>query len=317
MTKRSPWRLVAAAVLGLALVVPLTGTAEAAARTPDRIELPNGFSPEGITIGPHRTAYLGSRVDGDIYRVDLRTGKGKVFSQGPGTPSIGLKYQRGRLFVAGGPSGTGRIVSTRTGAVLASYTFTRKPSFVNDVVLTRTMAWFTDSLQAKLYGVPLTRHGVPSSCRVVTLPLTGAWVQTPEVNNANGISTTPDRRALLVVQSNTGFLFRANPRTGRATRVDLHGTLLTNGDGLLRQGRILYAVQNRLNRVAVVKLNHSGTSGRLLDTLSSPDFDVPTTVAASGKSLYLPNARFGLMPPPDENTKYWVTRIDRYQRGHP
>ena len=309
MTKRSPWRLLAAPLLGLALVVPVAGPAQAAPRFPDRIELPDGFEPEGITIGPGKTAFFGSRLDGDIYQADLRTGKGRVISQGPGTPSVGLKSdQRGRLFVAGGTAGTGRVVSTRTGAVLASYTFASAPSFVNDVVLTRSTAWFTDSLQARLYGVPLSPQGRPArASKVITVPLTGDWVQTPGVNNANGISTTPDRRALLVVQSNTGFLFRVDPRSGRATRVDLGGALLTNGDGLLRSGRILYAVQNRLNQVAVVKLNRSGSRGRVVDTLTSPDFDVPTTVAAYGDSLYLPNARFST--PATPTTDYWVTRI--------
>ena len=36
--------------------------------------------------------------------------------------------------------------------------------------------------------------------------------------NANGIALTPNGRALLVVQSATGLLFRVNPRTGEATR---------------------------------------------------------------------------------------------------
>jgi len=59
----------------------------------------------------------------------------------------------------------------------------------------------------------------------------------------------------------------------------------------------------------VIKLNASGTRGRLVDTLTSPDFDIPTTVAAFGNSLYLPNARFATPPTPD--TAYWITRIDR------
>jgi sugar lactone lactonase YvrE len=112
-----------------------------------------------------------------------------------------------------------------------------------------------------------------------------------------------------VVQSNTGNLYRVNPRTGQAKQVDLGGTVLTNGDGLLRQGRILYVVQNRLNQVAVLRLNRSGTAGRLVDTLTSPDFDVPTTVAAFGRWLYLPNARF--TSPQEPDTEFWVTRVDR------
>ena len=133
---------------------------------------------------------------------------------------------------------------------------------------------------------------MPASWHLTTLPLSGDWVQQPGFN-ANGIAATPDGRALLVVQSATGTLFRVNPRTGVATRVDLGGYPLTNGDGLLVKGRTLYVVQNRLNQVAVIKLNARGTEGRLVTTLSSPAFDVPTTVAAYKDSLYLPNARFG------------------------
>jgi sugar lactone lactonase YvrE len=312
MTKLSLGRVLGASLLGLALVVPLAGPASAAPKSQDRIELPDGFLPEGITVGPGKFAYFGSRADGDIYRANLRTGEGSVISQGPGTQAVGLKSdQRGRLYVAGGESGTGRVVSTRTGNTQRTYTFTTNESFVNDVVLTKRTAWFTDSRQAQLYAVPVSRQGVPAPARKFrTLPLSGDWVQTPGVNNANGISTTPDRRALLVVQSNTGNLYRVNPRTGRARQVDLGGTALTNGDGLLRQGRILYVVQNRLNKVAVLRLNRAGTAGRLVATLTSPDFDVPTTVAAYGKSLYLPNARF--TTPPTPQTEYWVTRIPRY-----
>jgi hypothetical protein len=75
-------------------------------------------------------------------------------------------------------------------------------------------------------------------------------------------------------------------------------------------GTTLYVVQNRLNQVAVIKLDPDGTSGVLVDTLTSPDFQVPTTVAAFGNSLYLPNARFG--NPEPLTAEYWVTRIDRH-----
>ena len=97
---------------------------------------------------------------------------------------------------------------------------------------------------------------------------------------ANGIARTPDGDALLVIQSNPGLLCRFDPETGKATQVDLGGTLLPNGDGLLLSGRTLFVVQNRLNQVAVVKLNKEGTSGEVdRDRLMDPRFDVPTTVA--------------------------------------
>ena len=264
---------------------------------PTEIALPNGWLPEGIAIGALPYAFFGSRADGDLYRVNLITGKGSVFSQGPGTPSVGLKVDlRARLFVAGGPGGNGRVVNAITGEILASYSFASAPTFVNDVVLTPHAAWFTDTQRAFLYKVPFDHFGrLPSQDEVVAVPLGGAWAGT----GANGIARTPDGDALLVIQSPTGLLFRVDPATGNATQVDLGGALLLNGDGLLLVGRTLFVVQNRLNRVAVVELNKAGTSGEVTQHLTDPRFDVPTTVAAFGNRLYLPNARFTTPPTPD------------------
>jgi sugar lactone lactonase YvrE len=297
-------------LLVLGLSAPLAGPARADSPFPDRIELPDGFLPEGITIGNQPVAYLGSRADGDIFAADLRTGTGMVISQGPGTSSVGLKTDgHGLLYVAGGAAGNGRVVSIETGQILASYDFTSSPSFVNDVVLTKEYAWFTDSMQAQLYRVPLADHGEPAApSDVVTVPLGGDWVQ-PAGFGANGLTETPDGRALLVVQSATGLLFRVDPATGVASQVDLGGALLSNGDGMLLRGRTLYVVQNQLNQVAVVQLDRTGTSGEVVDTVTSGDFDVPTTVAWFGPSLYLPNARFGVADP--NSAEYWITRIPR------
>jgi len=253
-----------------------------------------GWLPEGIATVGH-TAYLGSRADGDLLRLDLRTGEYEVFSQGPGTPAVGLKARDGLLYVAGGGSGTGRVVDQATGETLTTLSFTgaTPPSFVNDVVLTDDAAWFTDSLKPQLYRVSL------ADWSVTTLPLSGDWVQNTG-NNANGISTTPDGPdgpALLVINSSNGTLYRVDPATGEATAVDTAGTVLTNGDGLLRQGRTLYVVQNRLNKVAMLRLSPDGTSATLQRAITSDYFDVPTTVARWGQRLYLPNAKFGIQPP--------------------
>ena len=279
---------------------------------PSHLDLPNGFRPEGIATGRHHTAYLGSLADGDIYALDLRSGEGEVISEGPGTPSVGLKLKHGLLFVSGGSSGTARVVGVaeRRGAGDVHARAAGTPSFINDVVLTHDAAWFTDSLDNAVYRIPLGHHhghrSLPGQDDVQKIDLTGAWVQGTG-NNANGISTTPDGRALLVINSSNGLLYRVDD-DGVATQVDLGGYVVTNGDGLLREGRTLYAVQNRLNKVAVFKLDKKGTSGELRDTLTSPDFDVPTTIARSGGDLYLPNARF--TTPPTPTTAYWVTGIE-------
>jgi sugar lactone lactonase YvrE len=282
-----------------ALLVITPGVAAASPAFPTTIDLPNGFQPEGIAIGPGPVAYFGSLADGRIYRADLRTGRGRVISEGPGTPSVGLKTdQKGRLYVAGGAAGNARVIDTRTGEVLASYQLTTAAAFVNDVALAGGSAWFTDSVNQQLYRL--------TGGTATTVPITGDLVY-GEGFNANGIAPTPDGKALLVVQSNTGKLFRVG-FDGRSTLVELDYPL-TNGDGLLLSGRTLYVVQNRLNTVAVLHLDRHATRAVLKKTLTDERFDVPTTVAAFGNRLYLPNARFGTTPGPD--VEYQVIAIRR------
>jgi sugar lactone lactonase YvrE len=315
-------RFGAVLTLTAVLVVPIAGSAPASAEPvqsepahardyfPHTIALPDGFQPEGIAIGALPYAFFGSRATGAIYRASLATGEGTVINAGPGTPSLGMKVDnRGRLFVAGGSGGDGRVVNAVTGELLASYRFTTSPSFVNDVVLTPGAAWFTDSTNPFLYRVPLDSAGwLPAPDEVTRLPLTGDIVYGAGIN-ANGIARTPDGKGLLIVQSNTGKLFRVDPATGVTRTVDLGGELLTNGDGLLLDGHMLYVVQNRLNRVAVFRLDDDGAQGRLVTRLTDPGFDVPTTVAAYGERLYLPNARFTTMPTP--TTPYTAVAIAR------
>jgi sugar lactone lactonase YvrE len=295
--------LVAASATG----APADDAAKARTPVPQRIALPDGFAPEGIATGMGFRAFLGSLADGDIYSANLRTGGGHVIHQGDGTPATGLKLDRaGRLWVSGGDDGDAKVVNTRTGRSLAHYNFANGSTFINDVVLLKGAAWFTDSQRAVLYKVAPLR-GRPADANVRRVPLTGGWRQVPNEFNANGISTTPGNRALLVVQSITGKLFRVNPSDGVARRVGLHGYLLTNGDGMLRRGRTLYVAQNQDNKVAVLRLSKSGKSGRLVRTITARSFDVPTTIAAWGGGLYLPNARFST----PSATKYWITRVPR------
>ncbi|MDX6280890.1 MAG: hypothetical protein QOH03_1961, partial [Kribbellaceae bacterium] len=160
--------------LNPANAVAAAAAERAAGAYPKRLGLPAGFQPEGIAIDHSGTAYFGSRVDGDIYAASLRTGKGNVISQGPGTASLGMKLdQRGRLFVAGAGGGNGRVIDSNSGQVLASYTFTTSANtFVNDVILSKDAAWFTDSRQPVLYKVPLGRNGkLPGQAAVQTFPL--------------------------------------------------------------------------------------------------------------------------------------------------
>ena len=160
-----------------------------------------------------------------------------------------------------------------------------------------------------LYGLPLGRHGaLPDASAVITLPLTGDYVHQAGFN-LNGITATPDGRAILAVQSSTGLLFRIDPKTGVARTVDLGGYALTNGDGLLTRRPHALRGAEPAQPGGGVQAQPRGTSGALKKTLTNPDFDVPTTVAKYGAWLYLPNARFATTPTPD--TTYTVNRVKR------
>jgi len=312
MRRRQILTGLSAAAVAAAVVTPQRASA-AGGVFPTTIQLPDGWLPEGITIGAAPFAYFGSRADGSIYRASLVTGAGRVIARGPGEgfPSIGLKIdQHNRLFVAGGSAGTARVVDTGSGRLLANYTFTTiEPMFINDVVLTPWGHYFTDSMEAALYHLPLGPGGrLPTQSQVRRIPLRGDWAQVPGFN-ANGIVRTPDGAGLLVVQSATGLLYRVDPSSGVAEQVDLGGYLLTNGDGLLLERDTLSAVLNQLNTVAVLRMSADGRSGRLVAELTDPRFDVPTTVAAYRGRLYLPNARFTTPPTPE--TPYTAVAIPK------
>jgi sugar lactone lactonase YvrE len=204
------------------------------------------------------------------------------------------------------------VIDVRSGRVLASYQLTTAPTFVNDVVLTPHAAWFTDSTNPVLYKLPLGPGGrLPGPDEVVRVELSGDIEYTTPGPNANGIARTPDGRALIIVQTNTGLLFRVDPATGVTTRIDLgsESVRVPRGDGLLVLGRTLYVVQNFENQVAVIRLNRAGTAGVLVERRTDPRFDIPTTIATFGNRLYLPSARFSTTPTPE--TEYWAVAIRR------
>jgi hypothetical protein len=293
------------ALAGLALALPLAATS--ANSFPDRLNLPDGWQPEGIAIGKRTTFYVGSIPTGRVWRGSLRTGQGAEFIPNRGRRAIGVEYdqRRNRLFVAGGPLGAGYVYNARNGADIRQYDFASGDTFVNDVVVTRTAAWFTDSRRQFLYKVPIGHRGTLGEAQAV--PLTGDIVFTAGFN-VNGIDATPNGRTLIIVQSNTGKLFTVNGQ-GVTNEIDLGGAPV-NGDGLLLEGRTLYVVvRSPADGIAVVRLSHDLSSGQVVRTITDPGLDDPTTIDRFGRSLYAVNARFSTPPGPDVD--YWVTKVRR------
>lgn len=300
-------RATAAAVCAVMLLVVMA-VPVAAANDSRVVPLPDGFQPEGIATHG-RTFFAGSIPTGAIFKGDLKTGDGDVLVPPvEGRAAIGLSMRRGVLFVAGGPTGSGYAYSAETGEELAVFELTTDETFVNDVVATGQAAYFTDSINQRLYKVPIESGGGFGDPE--TLPLTGD-IEYTEGFNANGIDATPNGATLFLVQSNTGQLFTVDPATGEATEIDLGGEAVPMGDGILfGRGLNLWVVQNRLNLLTRVQLDPSLTAGTVVGRFTDETFDVPTTVAPAGGGFALVNARFGTVE--DATTaEYWVSVIRR------
>ena len=292
--------IVALVALG-ALAVPV---ALAQSVFPEKIALPDGFAPEGIEVGLGNTFYTGSVQTGAIWVGNLRTGTGRTLVEGATTPATrgatGIEYDRGRLWVAGAGFGNARVYNARTGALLREYQFATPPAgtFINDVVVTKRAAFFTDSQRAVLYRVALSKNGAPAGA-FTTIALTGDYAHVAGQFNLNGIVATANGKALIAVQSVSKKLLLINPSTGAAKTIDIGSYDLVNGDGLLLHGLTLYVVQNRANKVAVFRLSTDLTTASFVRAITDADFDVPTTIDRAGERLYVVNARFGTATPAD------------------
>lgn len=322
--------ILAAIVLSSFLLLSLSfASSVGAARPvfPDIVPLPKGFQPEGIAIGRGTDFFVGSIVTGAIYAGDLRTGQGEilVFPQ-EGGQAIGLWVdpRTNFLFVAGGFAGTAYVYDAATGAELAVYQLADPmavpPPLINDVVVTREAAYFTDSFRDFMYRVPLGPGGsLPDQAAVQELPLGGDFVLVPQmpgelIVNANGIDATPNGKMLLIVSSVLGKLYRVDPNTGNATEVDLGlgSEPLPSADGIVLRGRMLYVVQNFINQIAVVQLDPGLASGTVVEYITSPNFRIPTTASDFGNALYAVNARFDVAPPigpPHPDVEFEVVRV--------
>jgi hypothetical protein len=290
---------------------------------PDLIPLPVGFGPEGIAVGNGHTFYVGSLTPptlGQILVGDLRDGSFFQLVAPTGRAALGLKHdaRSNFLFVAGGPSGRGTVYDAASGDQVAFYQF-QPPSppppalattVINDVVVTRDVAYFTDSLLPFLYRVPLGARGQPAAfADQILLPanfgVPGTCTVGPPLRG-NGIASVPNGQHLIIMHMSEGRLYRMDTTTYTAVPIALAGGDFLGGgdvctaDGMLLDGNTLYVSQNFLNRVAVIELTPDHFSGVITRYITEPFASnaatkVPTTIAEFGNSLYA--VTLGFAPP--------------------
>jgi sugar lactone lactonase YvrE len=193
------------------------------------------------------------------------------------------------LFVAGGMSGQAYVYDTRTGATVATYQLTTSATTViNDVTVTKNGAWFTDSLQAQLYFIPVGGAGALGPSR--TLRVCGPAADLSGEFNLNSIAATANGKTLVVAHSGTGQLYTVDPTSGVSAAIAGVGVPFV--DGIVLEAGRLWAVQNFLNQVSRIRLAPDLASGVVEEVITSALFQVPTTAARFGSRLAVVNAKF-------------------------
>jgi Cu-Zn family superoxide dismutase len=289
-------------VLCALLVLAAPAAAKPATRT---YALPaTATNPEGIAADQRtRTFYVTTVGDGAVYRgVQGADGPLELFlpgGQDGRTSAAGIKVDEKRrlLVIAGGPTGAVFVYDLATRALVNRIDLGGQ--FVNDVtILKNGDVYATESgdVDPGVFRIPAaTVAGASDAFEPIDV---SPPVAPAPGFNLNGIAAAQNGKYVLVVQSNTGRLFRIDTRTRVTTEVPVAGGPLTNGDGILLQGRTLYVVRNRNQEIAAVRLRGDLSSGRVVARLTDPTFEDPTTVARLGGRLLVVNAEFFRAPTP-------------------
>jgi sugar lactone lactonase YvrE len=255
--------------------------------------------PEGVAYQSDTgDFYVGSTTDGTVFRGNVEGGpkEAEVFLEPESdgrTTAIGMEVgEDGRLFIAGGDTGRIFVYDTEsTDQIRRLDTSDAGATFLNDVAVTPDGdAYVTDSLRPVLFRVPSTVDGVGEVEPWLNFEETPAEYE--EGFNFNGIDATEDGRYLVAVQSNTGELFRIDIESKQVVEINLGGETLTNGDGLLLDGRTVYVVRNEQALIVAVKLSGEYIRGKVGEPFTDPSFAFPTTIAKTDGRLLVVNSQF-------------------------
>jgi hypothetical protein len=308
---RFAWVVAALSLVGVALVA---ATPAASPNFPTRIDLPTGWRAEGIAVGRGHTFYAGNTLTGAVYAGDLRTGDGSVLVPGAtGRSAFGVfADNRDRLFVAGGTTGKAFVYDASTGALIKEYTLApTAPRFINDVTVTNDGAYFTNTAgDPVLFKIPIAPNGeLGDSAETLTL--------TPAVAGGNGIEATPDGKTLIMVSITLSKFFTVDPATGATHEIVLDQPVL-RGDGLILQGRTLYAAENLPSAavpgvpgaVAEIELSPDLSTGHVVGRLNNADDPLvnPATIDRFGQLIYVVRRDAPAPAPP----AFHLTRLDEH-----
>jgi sugar lactone lactonase YvrE len=268
-------------------------------------------NPEGVAFDQQSKAFFVSITgDGAIYRGTLGSDAVSPFIPGAtGRSAIGLKVQRGKLYVAGGATGTITVYDLATRQVVAQFQ-TGSGGFLNDLVVTgRGDVYVTDSFRPVLWHVSADQvqagSGTPQALDVSAIPFE------PNMFNLNGIVSRGAHR-LVVVNSASGKLFRIGlGADGSSIRAidEITGVTVPGGDGLLLDRGRLVVVQGSPAQLAFVKLRAGAGRAVLEGTQTSDKLRGPSTVDRADGLYLVVNADFAT-----SHTPFTVAGLPRAAR---
>jgi len=318
LTNKQPLLVITAIILLVMMMLPFLSANAGEKPFPHIVPALTGSLPEGFAIGRGHTAFNGS-VDGSIYKVDLRSGKGEVLINpevDPGCYKLGMRVdpRTNYLFVAGCEGGNAYVFDADNGALVREYQLPTPAGgfqIVNDLAITKDAVYFTDSHQPLLYRLPLSRNGgLPDIDAATFIELGGDFDKTPPADGccgANGIVATPNGKTLIIGHSNNVQLYRVDPTTGYADEIivdlDPLGYFL---DGIALRDNTLYIMEPALESVQVVRLGEDMLTGEFLGSITDLGMDGVASGAFFGNSLYVNNARYSAPP----GSEQWITKLD-------
>lgn len=244
---------------------------------------------EGIGVDQESGKFYVSEVTGgEIQRGSADRAQAEEWLAGDGTDgrytARGITVDdEGRIYIAGGPNGTGNDrpdlwVYSPSGELLAALRVPDNNAFLNDVAIGPDgAAYFTNSNDPTIIRVAEGADG----WQATEWADGSSLITRQEGFNLGGIVLNQDRSAFVVAQGTTGQLWRFSVATGEVSEIDTDGADLRNADGLIAQGRDLAVIRNFDKQLVHLELNPSATSA---ENISSRATD-PDRVFTTGKLL--------------------------------
>lgn len=316
------WTAHALAALALALGGPAGFAADP---LPTQYIVPGSDTiPEGTTIDEVRDEiYTTSVTRGTIFRGRLTDTRLTEFLP-PGkdgriqTLGINVDAARNRLFICGGGTGLAFVYDTRNGQLLGKFKtdvaptsggtgtvhdiFVSSNTLVNDVAITPNGdAYFTDSIRPILFRLPASQLGQPNTTLTLETwrDFTGTVLSypIPDPNdfltsvNANGITVTADGQYFIIVQTNTGKLFRVTIADKSVIEINAGSARPAPvGAGLAMSGNTLYIV-SPVMPIKRFTLSADFASATEVPLVNPPTFNNASAAALAGGRLYVVNAQ--------------------------